>query len=84
MRLELDPQAFADLRHWVETDRRKALRIIHLIEQTLRSPFAGPGKPEPLKFRLSGCWSRRVDREHRLVYKVEDGTLIVLACRYHY
>jgi toxin YoeB len=84
MRLELDPQALEDLRYWVETDRRKALRIIQLIEQTLRSPLAGAGKPEPLKFRLAGCWSRRIDREHRLVYKVETDTLIVLACRYHY
>lgn len=83
MRLEFDPQTLEDLRHWVETDRRKALRIIQLIEHTLRSPFAGPGKPEPLKFRLSGCWSRRIDREHRLVYKVESDTLVILACRYH-
>jgi toxin YoeB len=84
MRLAFDPQALEDLRYWVETDRRKALRILQLIEQTLRTPFAGPGKPEPLKFRLSGCWSRRIDREHRLVYKGEAETLIVLACRYHY
>jgi toxin YoeB len=84
MRLELDPQALEDLRYWVETDRRKALRILQLIEQTLRSPLSGAGKPEPLKFRLSGCWSRRIDREHRLVYKVERDALVVLACRYHY
>ena len=84
MRLEFDPRALEDLRYRVETDRRKALRIIELIEQTLRSPFSAPGKPEPLKFRLSGCWSRRIDREHRLVYRVETGSLIVLACRYHY
>jgi toxin YoeB len=84
MRLEFDPLALEDLRHWVETDRRQALRVIQLIEQTLRSPFTGPGKPEPLKFRLSGYWSRRIDREHRLVYRVESDTLVVLACRYHY
>jgi toxin YoeB len=84
MRLAFDPQALEDLRHWVEPDRRKALRIIHLIEQALRSPFAGPGKPEPLNLRLSGCWSRRINREHRLVYQVQGDTLTVLACRYHY
>jgi toxin YoeB len=84
MRLEFDPLALEDLRHRVETDRRQALRVIQLIEQTLRSPFTGPGKPEPLKFRLSGYWSRRIDREHRLVYRVESDTLVVLACRYHY
>jgi toxin YoeB len=84
MRLELDPQALEDLRHWVEANRREALRIIRLIEETLRSQFTGSGKPEPLRFRLSGCWSRRIDCEHRLVCKVESDTLIVLACRYHY
>jgi toxin YoeB len=84
VRLEFDPQALEDLRPWIETDRRKALRVIQLIEQTLRSPVTGPGKPEPLKFRLSGCWSRRIDREHRLVYKVEGKALLVLACRFHY
>jgi toxin YoeB len=66
----------------VEGDRRKALRGIQLIEQTLQSPFMGSGKPEPLKLRLSGCWSRRIDPEQRLVYEVEADTLIVLACRY--
>jgi toxin YoeB len=84
MRLELDLQALEDLRYRVETDRRKALRIIQLIAQTVRSPSAGPGKPEPLKFRLSRCWSRRIDREHRLVYKIATDTLVVLPCRYHY
>jgi toxin YoeB len=84
MRLEFDPQAVEDLRHWVKSDRRKALRIIQLFEQTLRSPFAGPGKPEPLKFRPSGCWSRRIDREHRLVHMVESDTLVVPACRYQH
>jgi toxin YoeB len=55
-----------------------------LIEATLKSPFEGIGKPEPLKFELVGAWSRRIDQEHRLVYKVEKGELIVLACRYCY
>jgi toxin YoeB len=84
MRLELDPGALEDLRYWIEKDRRKALRIIQLIEQTLRQPFSGAGKPEPLRHALAGCWSRRIDREHRLVYKVERDALVVLACRYHY
>jgi toxin YoeB len=84
MKLELDPHALEDLRDWVAKDRRKALRIIQLIEQSLRDPFAGPGKPEPLRYGLAGCWSRRIDREHRLVYKVEQDTLVILACCYHY
>lgn len=84
MRLVFDPAALEHLRYWTDTDRRKALKILDLIEATLKSPFEGIGKPEPLKFELAGAWSRRIDQEHRLVYKVEKGELIVLACRYHY
>jgi len=72
------------LRHWIDTDRRKALKIIDLIKNILESPFEGLGKPEPLKFELAGSWSRRIDQEHRLIYKVERNTVILLACRYHY
>jgi toxin YoeB len=84
MRLVFDPKALEHLRYWTLTDKRKALKIIDLIEATLRQPFEGVGKPEPLKFELASCWSRRIDQEHRLVYKVEKNELIVLACRYHY
>ncbi len=84
MRLVFDPKALEQLRYWTETDRRKATKILDLIEATLKTPFEGIGKPEPLKFELASCWSRRIDQEHRLVYKVEKGELIVLACRYHY
>ena len=84
MRLVFDKDATEDFRFWIETDRRKALKILDLIEATLKSPFEGIGKPEPLKFELTGAWSRRIDQEHRLVYRVEKGELIVLACRYHY
>lgn len=84
MRLVFDPNALEDLRFWVETDRRKALKIIDLLEAVMKSPFEGIGKPEPLKFELSGCWSRRIDQEYRLVYRVDGEDLIVLACRYHY
>lgn len=55
-----------------------------LIEEIKRNPFTGSGKPEPLKFQLAGCWSRRISLEHRLVYLVKDGEIVVLACRYHY
>jgi len=84
MRLELDPQALEDLRYRVERDRRKATRILRLIDECLEAPLVGSGKPEPLKHSLAGCWSRRIDREHRLVYRVEGDRVIVLACRFHY
>lgn len=84
MSLVFDPKALEQLRYWTETDRRKATKILDLNEATLKSPFEGIGKPEPLKFELASCWSRRIDQEHRLVYKVEKGELVVLACRYHY
>jgi toxin YoeB len=82
--LEFDPAAFEDLAWWVENDRKKALQIIKLIEAIQRDPFQGIGQPEPLKHDLAGCWSRRIDREHRLVYQILDEKIRILACRYHY
>lgn len=84
MKLEFDPQALADLKFWAKSDQKKAERILRLIEEIRSSPFSGTGKPEPLKYLLRGCWSRRIDREHRLIYKIEGKTLVSLACRYHY
>ena len=82
--LEFDINAFEDLAWWVENDRKKALKIIRLIKEVHREPFQGMGKPEPLKHEMSGCWSRRIDDEHRLVYEVLDDKIRILACRYHY
>jgi len=82
--LEFDAAAFEDLAWWVEHDRAQALRIIRLIGEVQRDPFKGTGKPEPLKHELKGCWSRRIDREHRLVYHVQQDKIRILACRYHY
>ena len=82
--LEFDPCGFEDLAWWVEKDRKKALKIIKLIREIQKNPFEGTGKPEPLKHDLSGCWSRRIDKEHRLVYQVFDEKIRILACRYHY
>ncbi len=84
MNLEFDANAFDDLRYWVEVDRKKAQKILNLIEEVKRTPFAGVGKPEPLKYALGKCWSRRIDQEHRLVYSVEDKKIRILSCRYHY
>ena len=82
--LEFDPAAFEDLAWWIQQDRNKALRIVALIREVQRDAFKGIGKPEPLKHALKGCWSRRVDQEHRLVYQVTEDKIRILACRYHY
>lgn len=82
--LEFDPNGFEDLAWWVDKDRKKALKIIRLIKEIQKNPFEGTGKPEPLKHDLSGCWSRRIDKEHRLVYQVSEKKIRILACRYHY
>ena len=78
------PEFRQDLRYWVETDRKTALRILELVEAVLADPFAGIGKPEPLKYLLAGCWSRRITQEHRLVYKVTGWRIDFLQARYHY
>lgn len=82
--LEFDVAAFEDLAWWIEQDRQKALRIVSLIKDAQRDPFKGIGKPEPLKHELKGCWSRRIDQEHRLVYQVTEEKIRILACRFHY
>jgi toxin YoeB len=82
--LEFDPSAFEDLAWWIEKDRAQALRITRLVREIHRDPFSGPGKPEPLKGELSGCWSRRINQEHRLVYQVQEDKVRILACRFHY
>ena len=78
------PEFREDLRYWVRTERRTALRVLELVEAVLRDPFEGIGKPEPLRFYLSGCWSRRITQEHRLVYLVRDERIDFLQARYHY
>ena len=82
--LEFDSAAFEDLAWWIDKDRKIALRIVKLIKEVHRTPFHGTGKPEKLKHDLAGCWSRRIDQEHRLVYEVKDEKIRILACRYHY
>lgn len=82
--IEFIPKAFLEYRNWIETDRRTALRISDLIKDILRSPFEGIGKPEALKHQYKGYWSRRIDQEHRLVYKVTDTSVIIFSCFSHY
>ena len=78
------PEFIEDLRYWVETDRKVALRAFDLIEAVLRDPFVGIGKPEPLKYLLAGTWSRRLTQEHRIVYLVSEERIDFLQARYHY
>lgn len=77
-------RAWEDYLYWQGRDRKTLKRINTLIKDIQRQPFAGLGDPEPLRHQWSGYWSRRIDREHRLVYKVTDDAIIVVQCRYHY
>jgi len=83
-RLSFEANAWNDYLYWQLQDRCVVLRINELIRAVLRDPFGGIGKPEPLKRELSGCWSRRIDQTHRLVYRVRADEIEILACRYHY
>ena len=83
-RLVFTAAAWEDYVYWQGQDRKTLRRINGLIQDTMRSPFAGIGKPEPLRENLSGYWSRRIDETHRLVYTVDGSDLAIVACRYHY
>ena len=78
------PEFIEDLRYWVQTDRKTALRVLRLVEAVLRDPFDGIGKPEPLKYLAAGAWSRRATQEHGAVYLVRDERIDFLQARYHY
>jgi toxin YoeB len=84
MRLCCTPRGWEDYLWWQANDKAMLRRLNRLIEATLREPFEGIGKPEPLQHVLSGCWSRRLDEEHRLVYLVDGDEVVVLQARYHY
>ena len=77
-------ESWADYVFWQENDKRFIKRINKLIKEIERTPFTGIGKPEPLKHHLSGYWSRRINEEHRIIYRVEEDRVIILSCRYHY
>ena len=84
MNLTFEVRSWEHYLYWQDTDKATHRKINALIKECLRHPFEGTGKPEPLKGDLSGFWSRRIDREHRLVYRVTDTSLEILSCRYHY
>jgi toxin YoeB len=85
MNLVFSPQAWDDYQHWVQTDRKLVRRINELIKETARSPYEGIGKPEPLRHALAGFWSRRINEEHRMVYRVTSNNHLEIAqLRFHY
>lgn len=84
MRLQFSDAAWEDYLHWQATDRRRLERINTLLKAILRAPYEGLGKPERLRFDKAGWWSRRIDLEHRVVYRVVDGNVLIAALRYHY
>ena len=84
MRLVFTPHGWEDYCFWQTTDKTTLKRVNRLITDVLREPFDGIGKPEALRHVLAGCWSRRIDEEHRLVYKIEGEDIIILQARFHY
>lgn len=84
MKIVFSSQAWDDYLFWQRTDRKLLKRINDLIREITRTPYEGTGKPEPLRHALAGYWSRRIDDEHRLVYKVDDGAVPIALARYHY
>ncbi|WP_420642303.1 Txe/YoeB family addiction module toxin [Candidatus Leptofilum sp.] len=83
-RVIFESSAFNDFTNWATENKKLYQKIIRLIKEIQRSPFTGLGKPEPLRHELKGYWSRRIDREHRLVYKVTDEAITIISCKYHY
>ena len=84
MNLLFTEEAWEDYCYWQQHDKKILKKINTLLKEIKRDPYTGQGKPEPFKFELQGCWSRRINREHRLVYEVLDTQINILACRYHY
>ena len=76
--------ALKDYRYWLKTDKKIHAKINDLIDDIIAHPFVGLGKPEPLRWLLVGCWSRRIDQQHRLVYRINNNKLEIISCRYHY
>lgn len=84
MRIVFSEKAWEDYLYWQKTDKKILKRTNQLIKAIIREPFDGIGKPEPLRHGFSGYWSRRINDEHRIVYKVSDDALLIAQCRYHY
>ena len=82
--ISFTPDAFEQFCEWRDTDKKVQNKIVKLIDDCLRNPFDGLGKPEGLKHNLKGLWSRRINEEHRLVYEVTDEQICIVGCKYHY
>jgi toxin YoeB len=84
MNIQFTPEAWEDYLYWQLTDKKILKRINELLKDAMRDPMSGKGKPEPLRYELQGCWSRRIDQEHRVVYQADEKTLRVISVRFHY
>lgn len=84
MKIVFSEAAWNDYLYWQKTDKKLLKKVNGLIKEIMRSPFEGIGKPEPLKHGLSGYWSRRINDEHRIIYKIKDDSLLIAQCRFHY
>ncbi len=84
MNIQFTPEAWDDYLYWQTTDKQTLKRINELLKEIIRTPFTGKGKPEPLRYELQGCWSRRINQEHHLVYQVEKKILHVISVRFNY
>lgn len=82
--IKFDADALAELEEWVKIHPKTASKILDLLQESCKTPFAGKGKPEPLKHKFKGLWSRRISDEHRLIYEVSDQSINVLSCKGHY
>jgi len=77
-------ESWEDYLYWQKTDKKIIIKINSILKDIFRTPFSGIGKPEPLKFKYKGFWSRRIDGEHRLIYQVKDDKILIAKCRFHY
>jgi len=84
MRYIFVDESWEDYLYWQKTDKKILAKINELLKEIARTPFSGLGKPEPLKHKYKGLWSRRIDGEHRLIYKVHDDEILIAKCRFHY
>ncbi len=84
MNILFTDESWRDYLYWQQTDKKILHKINKLIHEIRRTPFEGIGKPEPLRYQLQGCWSRRINDEHRIIYEVVGDTVRIIACRYHY
>lgn len=84
MNILFEQEAFEELQEWVSTDKKVFKEIVELIRNISRSPYEGLGKPEPLKYNYGGYWSRRITQEDRLIYKIDDSTIVIISCKGHY